>query len=266
VAYAVSYIGELEDGSLVIERLWPGPLRHLTLPAMTVPIPETPSRNDRVMLSLYYRWALQALSAISLFHSRSVFLRIFSSQLVWLRSDYSLALTGFISADVTGDKTDYKEGGWVGDGWMLYDDSAAYGSVKEDLFYWATFVWRLVTNDFTDQSPSDSMQHWEPVVPMEGGVSIENPDTNSILCNRLKQNLFQQLEQARLGSVLLKAWNGKYESADEVAEEIRSNASSMGITVNGDEVQLEENWEDIFEVVQMGRLPRDRSMRFKPSE
>jgi hypothetical protein len=256
-----SYVDKLEDGSLVIERLWPGPLHHLKLPIMTVPIPETPSRCDRIMLCLYYRWALQALSAISFCHSRSVFLRVFSSQLVWLRLDYSLAITGFISSDVTGDKTDYgEEGGWMSDEWMPYDETAIHGSVKEDLFYWATFVWRLVTNDFTDQSHSDGTQYWEPVVPIEVSIPFGNPDAINILCDRLDQSLFQELEQARLGSVLLKAWNGKYVSAEEVAEEVRSVASIMGITVNGDEVELEETWEDIFEIVQIGC---NRRMRFK---
>jgi hypothetical protein len=62
-----------------------------------------------------------------------------------------------------------------------------------------------------------------------------------ILCDRLEQNMFQELEQARLGNFLLKAWYSKYESAEEVAEDVRSIASNIGITVNGDEVELEEN-------------------------
>ena len=50
------------------------------------------------MLSLYYRWALQVLSAFSFLHSRSIYVRSFSSRFVWLRSDFSLAITGFICA------------------------------------------------------------------------------------------------------------------------------------------------------------------------
>jgi hypothetical protein len=52
-------------------------------------------------------------------------------------------------------------------------------------------------------------------------------------------------------------------SAGEVAEEVRSITSIMGNTIIGDEVELEETWEDIFEAVQIGRLPRNRRMRFK---
>jgi hypothetical protein len=67
---------------------------------MTVPFPKEMSREDRIMLSLYYRWALQALSAIKFAHSRSVFFRNFCYKLVWLRSDFSLAITGFFCAAV----------------------------------------------------------------------------------------------------------------------------------------------------------------------
>jgi hypothetical protein len=193
-------VDKLEDGSLVIERLWPGPLH---------------ADND-------------------------------------------------CTSDVTGDKTNYgEEGGCMSHEWVPYDDTAIHGSVKEDLFYWATFIWRLVTNDFTDQSHSDGTQYWEPVVPVEVGIPFGNPDAIDILSDRLDQSLFQKLEEARLGSVLLKVCHGKYVSADEVAEEVRSIASIMDITVIGDEVELEETREDIFEVVQIGRLPRNRRMRFK---
>jgi len=83
---------------VIVERLEPGP-HWGDLPAMTVPVPKEPSREDRIMLALYYRWALQSLSAISYLHSRSVYLTFFSSTNVWLRRDYSLAISGFISVD-----------------------------------------------------------------------------------------------------------------------------------------------------------------------
>ena len=107
-----SYGGALDDGSLLIERLWPGPF-NLTLPVMTVPVSADPGRNDKTMLSLYYRWALQSLSALGALHSRGIHLRTFSSQMMWLRSDYSLALTGFVGAEIADDETNYGEGGRV---------------------------------------------------------------------------------------------------------------------------------------------------------
>jgi hypothetical protein len=92
-----SYLGPLQkaDG-IVVERLEPGPWE--TVPVMMIPLPMKMSREDRIMLSLYYRWALQVLSALKFAHSRSVFIRNFCSRLVWLCSDFSLAITGFICA------------------------------------------------------------------------------------------------------------------------------------------------------------------------
>lgn len=259
---AASRVDDLEDGSIVVEKLSPGPF-NLKLPVMTVPLPSTPSKNDKIMLSLYYRWALQGLSALGFVHSHSVYLRTFSTQQIWLRPDYSLALTGFISADITGDTTDYGEGGLVTDESMPYDEGALHGSVKEDLFYWATFVWRLMTNDYTDQSLSVRTHCWNPVCPVGGCEAFD--DKEEVFFDRLDQGLFQELEETRLGSVLVKAWKEKYTSAEEVAGEIRSIAEKMGIRVSGDEVELDEDWEDVFEVVQTGPLPRDRSLKFKSS-
>lgn len=81
-----------------MERVEPGPIEWDSFPALTVPLPQDLSRNDRLLLSLYYRWALQALSALKVAHSRFVFIRNFSSELVWLRPDISLAITGFLAA------------------------------------------------------------------------------------------------------------------------------------------------------------------------
>jgi hypothetical protein len=92
-----SYLAPLQRGDgIVVEKLEPGPWD--SLPVMTVPLPTETSRTDRILLSLYYRWALQALSALKFAHSRSVFFRNFCWRLVWLRSDFSLAITGFFCA------------------------------------------------------------------------------------------------------------------------------------------------------------------------
>ncbi|KAH3973099.1 hypothetical protein HBH64_051450 [Parastagonospora nodorum] len=255
----VSYAETLADGNVVIERLWPG-VFNFQLPAMEVPVPETQTSNDRVMLSLYYRWALQGLSALNFAHSRSVFLRAFCAQMVWVRSDYSLALTGFIGADIVGDKTDYREGGSACDEDVELDDSA-YGSVKDDLFRWATFVWRLMTNDFTERSPSAQTYCWGPCCPVEGGCrrftndghKTLNRDHRPWLQDRQKRKMFQELEEARLGSVLLKAWNAGYESMDEVMADVRLTANRMGVDIHEDEdeVEVDARWEDVFEMVEM---------------
>jgi hypothetical protein len=149
---------------------------------------------------------------------------------------------------------------------MTYDDTAVHGSIKEDIFYWATFVWRLMTNDYTEHSRSASTHCWEPCCPVEGGCDPSAPDHFMTFSDRLNRNMFQDLGEAQLGSVLLKSWNSQYESADEAADDIMAIAVKMGIVVNGDEVVLNEKWEDMLEVVETGPLPRARSVRFKSSE
>ncbi|KAI4619386.1 uncharacterized protein J4E87_007636 [Alternaria ethzedia] len=214
----------------------------------------------------------------------------FSSQLVWIRPDFSLAVTGFISAtapeiedefwkdaaecskairqesglpepcdpDNMASECNWSDGEWVGDD-MIYDGpfddtpehGVSSGSVKADLFYWATFVWRLMANDFTAISPSRRGPRgglWEPTYPMEGGHIIEDaPDLSEIMRERERRKLFQQLERARLGHVLFSAWNEQYSTVDEVVHDIELAAADVGITISGDEVDIGKKWEDVFE-------------------
>lgn len=73
----VRYVGGLHSSSgVVVEKLMPGPMC-FPLPALGVPVTQTLSREDRVMLSLYYRWALQVLSAFSFVHSRPMYIKNF---------------------------------------------------------------------------------------------------------------------------------------------------------------------------------------------
>ncbi|KAI4960941.1 hypothetical protein J4E86_002568 [Alternaria arbusti] len=172
----VRYIGALYSTSgdgVVVERLEPGQLKRVEVPAMTVPVvAQTMSHDDKIMLSLYYRWAIQALSAFRLMHARSIYTGFFSSQLVWIRPDFSLAVTGFISATATeiedefwkdaaeyskairqesglpepcdpdnmASECNWSDGEWVGDD-MIYDGpfddtpehGVSSGSVKADM-------------------------------------------------------------------------------------------------------------------------------------
>jgi hypothetical protein len=245
----------------MLERVFPGPF-DLTLPTMNVPVSSSQNTNDKLMLSLYYRWALQDLSALSVLHSNKIYLRTFSSQQIWLRSDFSLALSGFVGADITGDRTDYDEGGYVHHEVMEFDQDALHGCVAEDIFYWATFVWRLMTNDYTDQSPSAKTHCWEPCCPTKGDCKPYDKNRD-VFDERYLNGMWQELEEARLGSVLVKAWKRKYASADEIAGEVRSIAESMDIKVDEDEVEVERKWEDVFEVIETGPRPQARRLEFK---
>ncbi|KAI4694288.1 hypothetical protein J4E81_006504 [Alternaria sp. BMP 2799] len=314
---------------VLVERLTPGP-HWGDLPAMTLPVPEKPSREDRIMLALYYRWALQSLSAIAYFHSRSVYLTFFSSTNVWLRSDYSLAIAGFINVDgpeldaesrrdawkeakrserrerryqewydagapisvcpedESGEESEdeseeipelfsypWDTGEWVGDGGAIHYEEYSTeppeqcGSHRESLFYWATFVWELMTNTQTAEAHWKQGIEWDPLSPPEGGPPKPAKDWRDQL---------QVLEEARLGSVLLKAWKSEYQSAEQAAEDVRKIAEEMGIKIvssasevddawtnvsRQDEVDIGEPWEDVFELDEARERWGARTIRFK---
>jgi hypothetical protein len=106
-----------------------------------------------------------------------------------------------------------------------------------------------MTNDFTNVSPTRLGKLWEPVYPMKRGELIDDaPDLSSLLFERQRQQLFQELEDARLSHVLINAWNECYETIDEVIEDVLLEASKLGITVVGDVVDLGERWEDILQI------------------
>ncbi|KAI4695875.1 uncharacterized protein J4E88_000045 [Alternaria novae-zelandiae] len=268
----VRYIGALYSTSgdgVVVEKLVPGQLKRVEVPAMTVPVvAQTMSHDDKIMLSLYYRWAIQALSAFRFMHARSMVIGFFSSQLVWIRPDFSLAVGGFISATATEIEDEFwkdaaecskairQESGLPEP--CDPDNMASDYNWSDGLtvhphfsFYWATFVWRLMTNDFTAISPSRRGPRgglWEPTYPMEGGHTIEDaPDLSEIMRERERRKIFQQLERARLGHVLFGAWNEQYSTVDEVVRDVELAAAEMGITISGDEVDIGEKWEDVFE-------------------
>lgn len=87
-------------------------------------------------------------------------------------------------------------------------------------------------------------------------MSYASPDVTVVLHERHLQGLFQELEEARLGNVLVKAWKGGYANADEVIEDVRLAASNIGMKISGDGVNIGEEWEHVFEV-------EDRALRFK---
>lgn len=272
-------------GGLLLEKLTPGPMCLLDIPALRVPKAATSDAKDVLVLALYYRWALQALSAMSFFHNRGIFLRVFTSQMVWLRSDFSLAIAGFINAVTTDDypytkstiahrrnetsRAYYEELPREDDG-MVTDESLRYEEngeevpgVKEDLFEWATFVWRLMLSDEDTGLvwPNNSTCPRSDIPIADYG---QNRDTlEAALWQRAADDLeWQQLEGARLGRVLAKAWNGGYESARDVMKDIAATAETIGIRVTEDEVDVGGAWEDIFEVVEGKFGFCDRQLRF----
>ncbi|KAF2742024.1 hypothetical protein M011DRAFT_472602 [Sporormia fimetaria CBS 119925] len=264
----VRHAGTQNDGAIVLERPEVGPLVRLTLPALEIEqkgdsLFTAQSKENGILLALYYRWALQALSALRFFHAHGIYVKVFTARNVWLRSDYSLAIVGIISAVVEGDpitQEEFGEGGWVGDEWIEYDldiadnpyNTRTTGSIKEDLFNWATFVWRLMTNEHSDKAHWKRKELWEPVSPLKGGILTYTPDAYQILTARLQRNLYQRLDERRLGDVLVKAWTEAYNSIEEAIEDIQHIVQKQDLAVERDEVDIGEAWEDVFEVVGTG--------------
>jgi hypothetical protein len=80
--------------------------------------------------------------------------------------------------------------------------------------------------------------------------------------------MWQELEEARLGKVLIKAWSRGYDSAEQVVVDIKAIAEKVGIVVMGeDEVEIQGEWEDVFEKVEeTPRLYHNRTLGFKDAD
>jgi hypothetical protein len=84
--------------------------------------------------------------------------------------------------------------------------------------YWGIFVKYLMNNIFTNTSAPHHVM----------------PD---------------EFEDARLGTIIANAENGRYEDAIEIMEDVKAAASKIGIKIVGDdEVDIDGKWEHVFEV------------------
>ena len=271
------YLGSVPSG-FRIERLYPGPLERLLLPGLALPLPLYLSLEDRMLLALYYRWGLQSLSALSFVHKKSRFLCDFGFDVTWVRSDLSLALTGFVNTSTVTYNEDADmmvprsppydtrraEGfdlAYVAGQYL--DGSLLLPSAKYDLFDWATWVWRLMTNDHSIAGPHGRDIGFEPVYPQDGRDD-EQGQPLSVTEQRFKERAFQKLDRRRLGDVLIKAWNAEYGSAEDVMEDVRAIARELeGANVENDEVTLDGvRWGESYRILPIGWQHRNKEMRF----
>ena len=115
------------------------------------------------------------------------------------------------------------------------------------------FVWELMTNDHTTECHwARGIHDWSPFSPVEGSSQPAKTRAEKLSAGHKDwHDDLQVLEEERLGSVLLKAWKGEYERAEDAAEDVKKIAENMGIkVVADDEVDIGEKWEDVFEMVQ----------------
>ena len=117
-------------------------------------------------------------------------------------------------------------------------------------------------NDHSIARPANRRGGYEPVDLADG----EEDDCTALPKTKMRfeQRAFQRLERRRLGEVLLKAWNGKYEDANEVSKDVAAVAQELeGVVVDSVEVTLDGVvWSDCFTIVPNESDKRRKELRF----
>jgi hypothetical protein len=197
-------------------------------------------KNTDAVLALHQRWALQYLSACRHAHAKGIAINAPPGQIIWLRRDLSLVVVAFVAASCQ--ELDVKAGDWedrctscspfgLGDSQNLdppYGVSEC-GQRKTDLFNWACWVYETMT------------ERRNPLVPPE----IAETDALSYMrsgegCARgsvARDGTFDNwpvLGNERLGSCLVKAWKGQYESAEDALQDVRGVLKECGRVLAAD--------------------------------
>jgi serine/threonine protein kinase len=138
---------------------------------------------------LVLNWALQLLSALKFIHSHNILYGTLDVQNCWLSSGTSLLLAGFMDAEFR-------------DGYGYWGRSSVHNiSVKSDIYSWAFFIYRLMTNN----------HDW----PDSGDVPSEIPASD----------------------VLRKCCTQQYEDAEQVLVDFRAVILGKGYELDGDELK-----------------------------
>jgi hypothetical protein len=241
----------------------PGPLEAIRLPVLAVPIENSTSGPNRLapLLLLYHRWALQTLSALHFLHSHAVYLSNFCASSVWIRPDFSAALTGFICATLpTAEQPSAQCGYRSGESHLDFREveveydpemgSQLEASPRGDICDWATLFWRLLTNKHSvDPPPGASKVRWPMLFSGDNSDDWSGGWDREFERERLGERRFQRLEEARMGDIFVKAWSGEYKDVGEVMSDLRALLEKMGVEVIGEDEILPgdgKSWEDIL--------------------
>ncbi|KAL3440460.1 hypothetical protein BJX65DRAFT_290401 [Aspergillus insuetus] len=266
--WIVKYLGRLTPG-FKLEFVSPGPLEATRLPVLPVPItndttPGPLTNSLPPLLRLYYRWALQTLSALHFLHTHAVYISDLCASSVWIRSDLSAALTGFVSATLPSAEYPSAQCGCrSGDNYLdfrevevEYDPETGNeleASPRADICDWATLFWRLLTNECSvDPPPGPTKVSWPMLFSGDDQDDWPVNWDRELERERLRERRFQRLEEARMGDIFVKAWCGEYNDVGEVIADLRALLEKMGVEINGKDEILPGNgksWEDIFVVI-----------------
>jgi hypothetical protein len=203
---------------------------------------------NMAVLGLYQRWALQMLSGLQYSHANNVFMNNVGCD-VWLRQDLSIAIpnmtyAGCVELEIP-ERTcpsTVLESPWA-------DVGELYGSVKNDLFDWASWIFGLMTDKEDLLSFHQNIEN-----AAEDTESRYNELTRKVACGEF--DAWPQLDDGMLGSVIVKAWRGKYDSVDQAMQDAQKAIRACGHRVIGkyqDEVEGYD-WEQVFEVTNHDRL------------
>ncbi|KAK4495800.1 hypothetical protein PRZ48_013068 [Zasmidium cellare] len=248
VARVYEWVFERGDG-----RLWPGP----------VPWVKPKVEGEGEVLRLFWSWAMQILSALVFLHGRGVCLGSFSEDVLWVREDMSVAVACLIGAGC--EREDVLAGGyevpvsspwheeWFGVGES--EDGGDWrfkGHVKADLVDWANVVFRWMAGNNQDVLRF----HQNPEKPAPAVKDEVSKRWRQAYAYRGELVGFRRLEKKLLGNVIVDVMMGKYESAEEVLNEVRKTIGESGGIVCGelgDEVDGDMKLEEVFEVVENER-------------
>lgn len=218
----VRYMGSTPSGYR-LERLFPGAVDF------------TRSSSSDAVLALQQRWAIQVLSALQWLHDRRVTLQDGSLQqeAMWLRPDYSIALAGFVTAGCFDLEIQAHSWGschfrnpWSPHGQQNppLDSWEEIGVPKGDLSHWASWVYDLMTAN------GDPLEHDLNQLDFEEHRRREEQAMAGEFEN------WPRLSKDMLGPVLIKAWRGEYQCANEALQDSRNILKQCGRTLSDDKV------------------------------
>jgi len=191
---------------------------------------QVPGKN----LALHQRWALHYLSACRYIHGKGIVINAPPGECIWLRSDLSLAVAGFVDASCP--DLEIRVGSWD-DGLTgcspfspceagVESHAYKYGQPKTDLFNWACWVYELMTDG---QNPF--------LPPAKARVEVSRQEMRARE-KAVRKGLFKHwpiLPNDQLGPCLVKAWKGEYESAGDAFRDVKAMLGSCGRVFAKDE-------------------------------
>lgn len=206
-------------------------------PASSISWNSIPGADEKpdALLALHQRWALQYLSACRFIHSKGIVINAAPSIGIWLRPDLSLVVAAFVGASCR--ELDIPAGHLEEANALVSPFGPSEirqcdppfgvdecGQPKTDLFYWACWVYTLMTSKDRRRLNAGEKVLLDDRHPL----SDEERDAQEVAVREGRFADWPVLQTEQLGPCLLKAWKGDYESAEEALQDVRSALGSCG--------------------------------------